>query len=242
MELKLGFMSTEELAAWSGRSVAHMKKNKKQWCANNLVIYADYELTRGGVNILKIKNKVFYSSGYQEVKTKWRGHYGYDGVPLDSCVKCWEKLSENMTTKLKDVTGISYVGQCRREAYGVARRDNKYDGHSGYCHFVYCKEVDDKPVLFTSAEEKIKKELQKKYFSTEEQAKEKEYRKALLQSYKKGEIDKEEYIAAIFDLDDNDAAWLSFQEEFEKRIGYPTAFYVYVVDDAIKQYHSELLN
>ena len=100
LELKLGFMTTKELADWSGRSEAYLVKNKKSWCDKNLVIYADYELTRGGINIISIKNPIFLSSGYQEVKEKYRKYWGYGDLNIDTNTQCWKKLSADMVNEV----------------------------------------------------------------------------------------------------------------------------------------------
>lgn len=45
LELKLGFMSTDELAQWASLSAAHMAKNKKAWCQKHLKnVIHDYHL------------------------------------------------------------------------------------------------------------------------------------------------------------------------------------------------------
>lgn len=36
MELKVGFMTVEQLAEWAGRKPSSLSNNKKRWCENNL--------------------------------------------------------------------------------------------------------------------------------------------------------------------------------------------------------------
>ena len=233
LELKLGQMSTQELAEWSGRTVAYITKNKKKWCANNLAEYADYELYHGGVNILKIKNPIFASSGLQEVRDKYRKYWGYNNMPIDTNTKCWIKLSSEMVNEIKFETGRRYVGQCRREDYGVARKHNKYDGSKGHCNYIFCKSIQDQPVLFTEEELKIKAELSKKYLRSNEE--EEMERQALTRDYKRGDITQEEYAEAMAELVSTNRGWIEFQTALEEAIGCSTDFFIEVVDDAIKQ-------
>lgn len=237
LELKLGFMTTKELADWSGRSEAYLVKNKKSWCDKNLVIYADYELTRGGVNIISIKNPVFLSSGYQEVKEKYRKYWGYEGLNADTSVQCWIKLSADMINEVQFETGRDYVGRCRREEYGVARRRNKREGTMGSCHYIFCKSIDNRPCLFTEEEIKIKNELSQKYLKTNEE--DEIERQALTRDYKRGELTDEEYAIAIAELISADRGWVVFQSELNKALGCETDFFIEVIDDAIKQQDGE---
>ena len=230
-------MTTEELAEWAGRSINHIQKNKKQWCEKHLSQYADYKLYRGGVTILDIKQSVFMSSGLQEVRDKWRQHWGYDNLPVDTNTRCWTKLSSEMVNNIKFETGQKYVSLCRREDYGVARKKNKYDGSKGHCHYIYCKDVDGQPVLFTDEELKIKAELWKKYMRSEEQ--DEIERQALTKDYKNGEITQDEYANAIAELTLANKGWFEFQTAFEEIIGCPTDFFIEIVDDAVKQQEFE---
>lgn len=232
LELKLGKMTTQELAEWCGRSESYIKKNKKAWCKNNLTIYADYELYRGGVIITNIISPIFMSSGFQEVKDKYRKYWGYGDLAIDTNTSCWVKMSADMVNEIKYDTGRKYVGQCRREDYGVARKKNKYDGQKGYCHYIFCKSIDGEPALFTEEELEIKAKLSNLYLkSNEEDEAEKQ---ALTAEYKRGEITEIEYAEAISNLIASDKGWLKFQEELEKAIGCETDFFIEVVDDAIK--------
>ena len=226
-------MTTSELAEWAGRSSAYITKNKKKWCMDNLAQYADYELYRGGVEILSIKNPIFASSGLQEVRDKYRKYWGYDNLPIDTNTKCWIKLSSEMVNEIKFETGRRYVGQCRREDYGVARKHNKYDGSKGHCNYIFCKSIQDQPVLFTEEELKIKAELSKKYLRSSEE--EEMERQALTRDYKRGDITQEEYAEAMAELVSTNKGWIEFQTALEEAIGWSTDFFIEDVDDAIKQ-------
>lgn len=237
LELKLGHMTTKELADWANRSELYIQKNKKQWCDNNLSIYADYELCRGGVKITAIKNPVFLSSGLQEVRDKYRKYWGYGDLSIDTNTQCWVKLSADMVNKLQYETGRNYVSKCRREEYGVARKCNKYDGSKGYCHYIFCKSINGKPVLFTEEELKIKSDLSKQYLKSDEQ--DEMEKQALTADYKRGEISQEEYAESIANLISNDKGWVTFQEKLNEALGCETDFFIEVIDDAIKHQEFE---
>ena len=232
LELKLGFMTTKELAEWCNRSESYIIKNKKNWCEKNLTIYASYSLTRGGVIIKEIKNPIFLSSGLQEVREKYRKYWGYENLNVDTNTQCWIKLSKNMVNKIEFKTGRNYVCQCRREDYGVARKKNKYTGKRGYCHYIFCKSINDQPCPFTEEEIQIKNKLAQKYLKTNEQ--DEIEKQALTQEFIRGELSSEEYATIIAELTTNDRGWSIFQTELNKALGCETDFFIQIVDDAIK--------
>jgi hypothetical protein len=137
-----------------------------------------------------------------------------------------------MVNDIKFETGRRYVGQCRREDYGVARKHNKYDGKKGHCLYIFCKNINDKPVLFSDEELKIKAELAKKYLRSNEE--EEIERQALTKEYKRGDISHEDYAEAMAELISMNKGWIEFQEALEKAIGCPTDFFIEVIDNAIK--------
>lgn len=63
LELKLGFMTNQELAEWAGLKEDYIRKHKKNWCNKQLVKYATYEVVRGGVNINSIIDPIYSSTG-----------------------------------------------------------------------------------------------------------------------------------------------------------------------------------
>lgn len=237
MELKIGFMTTDELAEWADRSSRYLQDHKKKWCEKNLQKYADYDLVRGGVCITKIYNPIFQSSGLQEVRQKYLTYWGKDGLKIDSTGNCWDKLSPHMVNELKDKTGCRYIGLCRREDFGVARKTNKYKGRKGECHYVFCKRINNEPVLFTEEEYRIKDELAKKYLKkvTEEDSVEVQ---ALAKDYKNGEITAEEYAEIMAEIVSHDYSWFKFQTALEEAIGCETDFFIEIQEDIIIQMES----
>ena len=222
IELKLGFMTTAELAEWGNISLDYLQDRKKTWCQKQLSKYANYSLKRGGVEIIEIYNPIFMTSGKKEVQEKYLHYWGTENYLVDSNKECWEKMRSHLTNSLADSTGRSYVSQARVEDFGPAYKKKQRNGTKGYCHYIFCKIVDGIPQPFTEKEEEIRKELSKKYLcSREEEAYEMQ---ALLRDFQNGNLSKEEYCSAVSETIATDKGWINFQTAFENAIGYCTDF------------------
>lgn len=220
LELKLGFVSSEELAEWSQRTSHYITNNKKKWCENFLSHYAEYELVRGGVIITKIIESVFNGPAKQQVANLFDSCWGTPTLKVDRCKYASEKIYKKLTgTKPKEKTVYSYTCLEKRKRYGVPK---KRPGTHGESHWVFCKIVDKHYELFTPKEEAIKKELMKKYLaSREDQVLEMRAAKA---DYEREEITKEEYQQIVDNILATDTGWDEFIQNFEKAIGYRTDF------------------
>lgn len=232
LELKLGFMSTDELAQWASLSTAHMTKNKKAWCEKHLKKYADFELVRGGIKILHIYHAVYETSGKKEVAKKYRSCWGNGTDLIDSNVNCWRKLKPDMINSLSDETGQKYVSEGRIDDYGIAIRNKKRDGRLGYCEYRLCKIIDNNAYLFTDEEEKKRQELRKKYLSN--RAEEAEELQKFAKAYRDGEITQEEYAQIMVEWTTIDKGWMAFQKEFEDYLGHKIDWRIIIHDDIIK--------
>lgn len=222
LELKLGFMTTQELADWGNVSLSYLQDRKKAWCEKQLSKHAKYQLKRGGVEILEIYIPMLLTSGKKEVEEKYLKHWGTPEYLVDTNKECWEKLKQDMKNELADSTGRAYISQARCADFGVAYKSRRREGTKGYCHYVFCKIVNGKPEPFSLEEEAIRKDLSKKYLSSrEEEAYEMQ---ALLRDFKEGNITKEEYCEAVSDTIANDKGWMQFQRAFEEAIGHITDF------------------
>lgn len=232
-ELRTGFIPDAEMAEWCDKSLDTFKKNRKRWSETKLVRYADFELKRGGIEILKVKDPVYNQSGFKEVQNKWRPYWGYNGLSIDSSKACWNKLKPNLTTELSDRTGQVYISKIKCEDYGVPFKKNKREGKKGHCNYVFCKIVNGIPEPFTEEEEKIKKELENKYLKTWKQC---TYDiQALAAALKQNEISEEEYFEMLNVVIETKYGWEQFQTALEEAIGYPTDFRQELIDDVIKQ-------
>ena len=231
ISLKLGFMSNEEIANWAQISLKYLLKTRKAWCEKQLSKYAKHELTRGGVEILEIIEPIYGTTAKKEVEKNFSKCWGNSGHNIDTCKNACRKIQKVLNNKVDvaDATIYSYVCLTKRELYGVPK---KYEGSIGESYFVYCKLVNEEYAPFNEEEEKIKKELAKKYLcSNSDKIID---LKAVKAAYQNGEIEWQDYEKAIDEIVDYELGWLAFQEAFEKAIGYPTAFATYLQDNAIK--------
>lgn len=231
-------MTTEELAIWADKSPKYISKNKKSWCAKNLNEYAEYTLITGGVNILKIKNPYFQTSARKKVKAVYYNHFGYYDsendiwIHADTSKHCYEKIVKSEgDLGIKVETGAAYVGEARREDFGTAIKKNKREGKRGSCCFAFGKIIDNEFYFFTPEEEKIKKELAKKYFHDMKEELIEEQQK-LNWGLKHKELSLEEYAEAMNDLLDNEVNWIDYQLALEEALGVKTDFRVLTTERA----------
>lgn len=231
ISLKLGFMSNEEIINWAQISPNYYLRIRKAWCEKQLSKYAKHRLVKGGVEILEIIEPIYGTTAKKEVEKNFSKCWGHEGHNIDTCKNACRKIQKVLNNKIDvaDATIYSYVCLTKREMYGVPK---KYEGSIGESFYVYCKIVNNEYIPFTEEEEKIKKELAKKYLCTNTD------RiidlKAIKAAYQNGELEREDYEKAIDEIVDYELGWLAFQEAFEKAIGYPTAFATYLQDNAIK--------
>ena len=228
MQLKLGFMTTVELARWANITSDYLAKNKKKWCANKLSHYAKYELVRGGVNILEIYHPEYASAEKEKIKKNFNKYWGNGKDKIDTIKNMTRKMSDKIVFGISPDTVYDYSARIKREWYGVPK---KYSGIKGDSYFVFCKIKDNNFYPFTPEEEAIKKELMSEYLQTrEDQVIE---MRALVEAYKNGEINKDEYDSQLFDLVDKDLGWITFISEFTERIGAEVGFATLLEDNAI---------
>lgn len=231
LELKVDFISTEELADWAGKKcTTSFKHNKNRWCKSTLSKYAEYESVHGGVNITKVKQPIYKSSAYLEVKEKLLDNWGYDGLLIDSCSNCYYKIKPTMINKVKDKTGKDYVSKAKCEQFGVAYKNKKRSGTKGTCRYVFCKTPG---IPFTQEELEIKARLEQEYLKSD--VRQMYMLQELRQSFKEGEITDEEYQEEMDFILNNAMGWILFidalQEELNCKVGFfqelePTAWEV----------------
>lgn len=169
-----GTMKNQELADWFGIKLGSFK-SKKANKLEELKRYASFEEIYGGVNIIEIYNDLYYSKQGSKSKQKI-----FEVVPeewdksgLDTCANVTNKIYIKYGNELAVVKGTAYnyVLQARNELYGRPFVDI---GSLGRCMYIWCKKEtaeDGTTVLtpFTDEEQEIKKELMKKYFSSDEE-------------------------------------------------------------------------
>lgn len=218
MELKLGKMTTKELAEWFGISYGRFRNIKKQKL-EELKNFCFYEEIYGGVNIQAIINPIYekelsqireiYQQGFEELKQ-----------PIDTVSHINEQIYEKYFNKLPTLSsaasGYHYAIEVRNANYGVPFKGN---GSKGHCYYLWCKmeEQNGKQyyIQFTEEEEKVKQDLLKKHFGTNEE-------KDLLiaEMVHNGEISKEDAYDIMMEYRNlNGQGFMSFLKALEKEIG-----------------------
>ena len=218
MELKLGKMATKELAQWFGISYGSFRTLKAKKL-EELKNYACFEEIYGGVNITAIIKEVYnkkdnkireiYEQGFEELKQ-----------PIDTVShinnQIYEKYYGKLPTLSSAASGYHYAIEVRNANYGVPFKGN---GSKGCCYYLWCKmeERDGKQfyIQFTEEEDKIKQDLLKKHFGTNEE-------KDLLiaEMVSNGEISKEDAYDIMMEYRNlNGKGFMGFLKELEKQIG-----------------------
>ena len=238
-QLKLGKIKTKELADWFGISYGSFRVVKQQKL-EELKLYCDFEEIYGGVNILKIydNSNLEYikesKKNYELVKTSFSEEWNEDGI--DTCsnvaVKIYDKHKNELT--VLDNTTYNYVRKARNELFGIPFLDA---GELGSCVYLWCKkeQLADGTIIytqFTDEEDKIRKDLMKKHFSTDV---EKEV--FIAEMVEAGEITKEQAYDALCEMKNlNKAGYTGFLKALKAAIGCDVskATLLYKNDDKIE--------
>ncbi len=172
-ELKLGIMTNIELAQWFGVTESSFKSHKKKKL-EELKLFADFCEEKGKINIKEIYEPVYMKQlgkTKQMVIDKIDDVWSKDG--LDSCTRVGNEICELLTQEgiiRKPDTIITYTREGRNELYGKPFMDK---GSLGKCTYIWCKRNAEtgEYSLLTEEEQKIKQNLQTKYFgdATEKQ-------------------------------------------------------------------------
>lgn len=222
-ELELGIIKTKDLAEWFQISYSTFRKQKEQKL-EELKLYAEFEEVYGGVNILKIideGNKKYTKESrrnYEIVKSSFDQEWSSTGI--DSCsnvaIKIYDKHKNELT--ITDKTTEKYAQRARNELYG---KPFVSVGELGSCSYLWCRREYDKEnnviiyTEFTDEEQAIKRELMKKYFSTDV---EKEVMVA--EMVNSGEITKAEAYDVLCEMKNlNNRGFMAFKSELELQLG-----------------------
>lgn len=170
MELKIGKMTSKELAEWfnvTPKSFTNSRLKKLEI----LKEYADYEVIRGGVIINKIYEPAFVkksSKNYEIVKNAFEEVWNDNGI--DTCKNVSDKISKAHKNELtiQGSTAYNYTRASRNELYG---KPFISFGSKGSCQYIWAKETEDGYVPFNEEEKAIYDKLKVEYFgdATEKQ-------------------------------------------------------------------------
>lgn len=218
MKLKLGKMTSKEIAEWFGIAYNSFRRSKSKRL-EELKTYCDFEEVYGGVNILTIFNDTYvknsnkireiYAKGFEELKN-----------PIDTVSnineKIYDKYHNELTTLKTSDSGYHYAIEVRNANYGIPF---KSQGIKGICYYLWCKvELREDGIYYiqlNEKEEEIKQKLLKKYFGTDV---EKDLLIAEMVEMK--EISKEEAYDLMIEYRNlNNKGFVGFLKELEKEIG-----------------------
>lgn len=169
MELKLGKMTTKELAEWFGMSYGAFRNAKKKKM-EELENFCCYEEVYGGIEVTAIINPT-YTKNSQKIREIYQQGFEELRQPIDTVShinnQIFDKYCDQLTTLSSPESGYRYAIEVRNAHYGIPFKGN---GTKGHCYYLWCK-VEEKNgeqfyVQFNEEEEKIKQELLKKYFGT----------------------------------------------------------------------------
>lgn len=214
--LKEGIYTNQQLAEWFGISLGSFKNTKRKKL-EELRAFADFEEKSGKVNIIRVYEPIYskqLKKTQQMVMEKIDGVWSEDG--LDTCSRVGTEICQLLEEEgiiRQPATIINYTRKGRDELYG---KPFFSEGTLGSCRYIWCKrnKADGSYSMLTAAEEKIKQDLQVKYFGnvTEKQLLVKEMITA-------GEINKEEAWEILEKITNMGTPnFLSFLKELQEKL------------------------
>lgn len=208
MELKLGKMTRQEIAAWFGvqpRTYDNSKRKKLE----ELKKFADFEEVYGGVNIIKIKIPVYARKGseaYQIIKDNFDQAWHKSG--LDTAARVGSQIwieNPQIQDMISETTARQYACRIRKEFYGLVYKQNS-EGTKGICHSKWVAENNwDEAVLLSKEQEKQLKQTIKDIYANENEP-------LLYTALRNHEITEQEYQEALDEWNSTEAR----QNRYEK--------------------------
>ena len=216
--------TNKEIAEWFGLK-RFCDKEQKQKKLEQLKLFADYQLVGEKTKKVFIKNVIepVYSKkgseGFQIISKSWEGYWHDGGKGIDTSKRVGEAIYKDGLTNLSCSTTISYVGQDKRNKYGI---NYMYNGSKGYSVYAWGKYVQDQKdgelylVPLTPEEEQIKNKLIKKYFGNTTQ------KQIFVQAMvEEGEITKEQAWEVLEELTNMKDKFNAFKQQFAIAIDNP---------------------
>ena len=240
-ELHLGIMTRDELAEWSGLTVAYIKKQKTKWCSNKLSKYAKFNMVRNGVEITEIIEPVYSNKPKLQVQKKFYDNFGGKDphFKADTCMNAAKKIQEQLSPPdlISFNTTYSYTCEVKREGWGVPKIKS---GKLGESQWVYCKiGPNGEGVPFTDEENEIRCQLIVKYVKGD--AKKIQDIIAADDALNKKEITLEEYNQITSEIARRECGWDIFQKKFQEAIKCRCGFRTQLIDDGVK-WHEDKQN
>lgn len=148
-ELKIGKITTEELASWFYTTKKNLSKHKKDFL-KILKKYCEFESVYGGIIVNKIYKSTYiknpnYKIVLDNIDKVWAG-YG-----LDTCSHVGSVIYEEHKDELtvQESTTIKHTAQARNQKWGKPGAEE--GGPQGKCWYVLCKKnKNGVPIYLTS--------------------------------------------------------------------------------------------
>lgn len=212
-ELRLGKITTTELAEWFNTTAKNLSKHKKDYL-KKLEPYCAFEPFHGGINVTQIYKSIYvknktYMIAEEEFDKEW------SASGLDTCSNVANKICEKRCEELnvQPATVAKHLSQVRNTKYG--KPFSEKGGPEGHCIYILCKKDDNgQPIFLTEEEEAIKKKLLKKWLGNADE-------KTLLvkELISKGELSKEEAWSYYSDIINLPRAYTGFMGDFKAETG-----------------------
>lgn len=208
-ELKLGKMTTQELADWFCTSKNNFSKHKTTFM-QKLRDYCEFEAIYGGVIVSKISKYVYVKNpNYQIVVDNIENTWSETG--LDTCAHVGEQIYEKHKDqlKVKVETTQRHTAQARNEKWGNPKEEDSK------CYYMLCKkDAAGTPIFLSEKEIEIKERLLQKWFGTADE------KTVIVQSMiDNQEITSEEAWETYSKLMRLPKSYIGFMNEFKRETG-----------------------
>lgn len=218
--------TNSQIAEWFGlKSKKFSNKAHRENKLEQLKLFADYELVGDKIKkifIKKVLESVYNKKGsqnFQIISDNLENYWQDGGKGIDTSKRVGEAMYRDGLTDLSYSTTITYVGQDKRNKYGITYLTAGTKGYSVYAWGKYVQDQKDGElhlVPLTPEEESIKDKLIKKYFgnTTEKQI----FVQAMVDE---GQITKEQAWEVLEELTNMKDKFNAFRAEFAMAIDNP---------------------
>ncbi len=214
-----GICSNATIARWMGIAPSSFCANKQKKL-EELKYYADFEITdTGKINIIKVLKEEPYEK-QAEKRQKWIGQFitrrfgdNYYCIVKEENGLMSKEIGQKLG--LKPNTQYEYLLKKYKEFFGIGISGKQYDGQAGrrrYYYMVVDENGNRRPM--TEKEQKIKKDLLKKWYGDIENA---ETISHLTGEYEAGHISKQDYEEALGEI--HSQLYEGFMLDMEAYIG-----------------------
>lgn len=234
--LTIGVKTNQEIADWFGIKISSFKMAKEKKL-KILEEYAEFEILRGKINILKIKDeeRIYYIKGKDREIIKENFEKTWNPAGYDTAKRVSAVIYTNNKDKLsiKPSTAYHYTCDTRRELFGSPKTRER--GSIGFCRFALCKAIEGEiyPIPLTEKEAELKRDLAKKYLVGLTDTEIKDVDVEIEMMIAEGTLKKEEAWDYRQKFIDGFTAeqYIKFKAELESQIGAPLIFVTYCQRD-----------